>query len=81
MLVLKEKPARMLISLLQGPKYLSQVAREADSTYVHVKHLADLMLAKDLIRTEKKGKRVYVRLTEKGERLAKLVASIAELEG
>jgi len=81
MLVLKEKPAKMLMALLGGSKYLSQVAREIGATYVHVKHLADVFLAKGIIQTERKGKMVYASLTEKGERMARLVESIAEIEG
>ncbi len=71
----------MVLALRQGPKYLSEIARESGATYVHVKHLADLFMAKGIITLEKKGKNVYARLTDKGERLAKLLASVMEIEG
>ncbi len=80
MLFIKEKPVRAITLLREKPKYLSQLAKEADVTYPYIAQLARILVAKGLAVIETKGKFRILRLTEEGKRLAALLEEVRKVE-
>ncbi len=80
MLFLKEKPSNLLIALLEGNHYLSQLAKLAGCTYVYVTNIMSTLESKGLVETEFRGKFRVVKLTQKGKELALLLKQIKEKE-
>ena len=75
----KRKPIRILLALLQDKKwYPSLLAKESDLSYVHTSKLIDLLEEIDLVSSEFKGKTKVIRLTEKGEKLARSLEEITK---
>lgn len=68
-LFLNEKPVRALISLRQSSEdmYCSKISQKIDTTYAHTIKIISRLEEKELIHTEKEGRRKYIRLTSKGE--------------
>ena len=79
---LKAKPSAVLLTLRQKakPLYLSELAREAGLTYVHLTKIIPKLKEKELVKISEKGKFKMVSLTEKGEELATLLATVARFE-
>ncbi|MGC8993337.1 MAG: helix-turn-helix domain-containing protein [Candidatus Aenigmatarchaeota archaeon] len=69
---LRTKPVKMLISLRNGPKYVTLISKEVDATYSHTIKLLDLFNEFGLVEFEEKGRVKMVRLTEGGEEIARL---------
>ena len=67
------KPAKMLVSLRKGPKYATILSKEIDVTYSHTVKLLDLFNDFGLVEFEKKGRIKMVKLTDRGEEIAKLL--------
>jgi len=80
MLFVKEKPVRVITLLREKPKYLSQLAKEADVTYPYITKLAKILVARGLISIETKGKFRVLRLTEEGKKLAALLEEVRKFE-
>jgi len=75
----KRKPIRILLALLQDKKwYPSLLAKESDLSYVHTAKLIDLLEEIDLVSSEFKGKTKVIKLTEKGEKLARSLEEITK---
>ena len=70
------KPARMLASLRKGPKYATILSKEIDVTYSHTVKLLDLFNDFGLVEFEKKGRIKMVKLTDRGEEVAKLLDNL-----
>ncbi len=75
-LFLRPKPVRMIVSLREGPKYATIIAKEVDCTYSHTVKLLDLFKVLGLVDFEKKGRIKIVKLTEVGEDLARAMESV-----
>ncbi len=77
-LFLREKPAKILISLKteKENKYVNQLAKEADCTYAHTIKILDDFEALGLVRFEKTGRIKRVKLTEIGWDIAHDLESI-----
>lgn len=75
-LFLRPKPVRMLVSLKEGPKYATIIAKEVDCTYSHTVKLLDMFKIFGLVDFEKKGRIKIVKLTEVGEDLARAMESV-----
>ena len=75
---LREKPALMLISLLNknADMYASNLAKQVDCTYSHVVKILQEMQKAGLIGFEKQGRLKVLTLTKKGEEVAKSIESI-----
>ncbi|MFH1072073.1 MAG: winged helix DNA-binding protein [Nanoarchaeota archaeon] len=75
---LREKPAMMLISLLNknADMYASNLAKQVDCTYSHVVKILQEMQKAGLIGFEKQGRLKVLTLTKKGEEVAKSIESI-----
>jgi predicted transcriptional regulator len=70
-LFLRLKPVKMLLSLSEGPKYATIIAKEVDCTYSHTVKLLELFKDYALVDFEKKGRIKIVKLTNVGEELAR----------
>ena len=75
------KPVKMLLELLDGPKYATIISKKVDCTYSHTVKLLDIFKESGLVEFEKKGRIKIVKLTEVGEEVArhlqKLVTSLS----
>ena len=73
---LRIKPCRMMILLKDsGSKYISELAKESGSTYVHTTKLVRKLEKEGFLTLEQNGKKRMVKLTEKGNQVA---ASLAD---
>jgi len=71
-LFLRKKPTRLLLSLSgEKKKYVSILAKETDCTYSHVVKLLNILNKLGIATFEKEGRVKYVKLTPKGQEIAK----------
>jgi len=75
---LREKPAMMLVGLLNATNevYASTLAKTVDCTYSHVVKILQEMEDAGLVSFEKTGRLKYLKLTKKGEEIAKHIDAI-----
>ncbi|MBN2095534.1 MAG: winged helix DNA-binding protein [Candidatus Aenigmarchaeota archaeon] len=72
-LFLREKPAKLMLSLKAAdkkPKYVNRISKEIDCTYSHIIRLLDKLQELDLVKFTKVKRVKYVELTETGKDLA-----------
>jgi len=78
------KPVKILISLRSGPKYITLIAKDVDMTYSHTIKLLDVFNELGLVEFEEKGRIKIVRLSDRGEELARifdtLISKISKLK-
>ena len=74
----REKPAMMLVTLLnsQHEQYASSLAKVVDCTYSHIVKILNEMQKADLITFKKEGRLKVLKLTKKGEDVAKSIEEI-----
>ena len=74
----REKPANMLIGLKRanGEIYASSLAKSIDCTYSHVVKILQEMEDAGLVSFEKTGRLKILKLTKKGEEVAKHIDAI-----
>lgn len=74
----REKPAMMLVNLLNSNNevYASTLAKTVDCTYSHVIKILQEMEDANLINFEKTGRLKILKLTKKGEEVAKHLDAI-----
>jgi predicted transcriptional regulator len=75
---LREKPSMMLVTLLNSNNevYASTLAKSVDCTYSHVVKILQAMEDAGLVAFEKTGRLKYLKLTKKGEEIAKHIDAI-----
>ena len=75
---IREKPAMMLVTLLNSTNevYASTLAKSVDCTYSHVVKILQEMEDAGLVSFEKTGRLKYLKLTKKGEEIAKHIDAI-----
>lgn len=75
---IREKPAMMLVTMLNSTVevYASTLAKSVDCTYSHVVKILQEMEDAGLVTFEKTGRLKYLRLTKKGEEIAKHIDAI-----
>jgi predicted transcriptional regulator len=75
---LREKPSMMLVTLLNSNNevYASTLAKSVDCTYSHVVKILQEMEDAGLVSFEKTGRLKYLKLTKKGEEIAKHIDAI-----
>lgn len=76
--ILREKPVMMLVHLLNANAeiYASTLAKSVDCTYSHVVKVLQEMEDAGLVSFEKTGRLKYLKLTKKGEEIAKHLDAI-----
>jgi len=76
--IFREKPAMMLVSLLNSdePVYGSALAKIIDCTYSHLIKVLNHMKRADLILFERQGRLKLLKLTDRGREVARCIASI-----
>ena len=74
----REKPAMMLVTLLnsQQEQYASSLAKVVDCTYSHIVKILNEMQKAELITFQKEGRLKVLKLTRKGEEIAKSIDGI-----
>jgi predicted transcriptional regulator len=74
----REKPAMMLVTLLnsQQEQYASSLAKIVDCTYSHIVKILNEMQKADLLTFQKEGRLKVLKLTKKGEEIAKAIDTI-----
>lgn len=74
----REKPAMMMITLLntQSEQYASSLAKQVDCTYSHIVKILNEMQKADLITFQKEGRLKVLKLTKKGEDVARSIDGI-----
>ena len=75
-LFLRSKPVKILISLKNGPKYATIVAKEVDCTYSHTVKLLDEFKKIGLVEFDKRGRIKIISLTEDGMDLAHAIEGV-----
>jgi len=75
---IREKPAMMLVNLLNPTTepYASTLAKKVDCTYSHVVKILQEMEDAGLVNFEKSGRLKILKLTKKGEEIAKHIEAI-----
>ena len=75
---IREKPAMMLVHLLNSNAevYASTLAKAVDCTYSHVVKILQEMEDAGLVSFEKTGRLKILKLTKKGEEIAKHIDAI-----
>lgn len=78
-LLLRKKPAKLLISLnTEEHKYVTVLAKEIDCTYSHVVKLLDIFAKLGIVRYKKEGRVKYITLTEEGKEIAKTLDALVK---
>jgi predicted transcriptional regulator len=79
-LFLKDKQARLLTVLSNQARewHITDLAREANVTYVHTSKFISLCEKKGIVAAEKHGRTKKLSLTKKGEAIAKNIAEILQ---
>jgi predicted transcriptional regulator len=77
-LFLREKPARILLSMkmAKGPVYATILSKEADCTYSHTVKILNTLLNMGIINFEKKGRIKMVELTNDGWDIAHNIEAV-----
>lgn len=79
-ILLREKPSKLFLLLLQDKQWrISMLARESNQSYVYATELIKQFEEAGLITVNTDGKRKEPRLTEKGEKLAKIIQELISL--
>ena len=80
-LFLHLKPVKIIVRMKDPTteNYASALASQADCTYSHAVRIIQEMDEKDLIETEKKGRRKQIELTEEGDRIAEELAELMSI--
>jgi len=75
---IREKPAMMLVNLLNSNSevYASTLAKSVDCTYSHVVKILQEMEDAGLVSFEKTGRLKILKLTKKGDEIAKHIDAI-----
>ena len=69
-LLFYSKPLHLILCLHNGPKYVTKIAKEIDTTYSHTVKLLEKLKRMGLVEFEKKGRIKIVRLSPLGEKVA-----------
>ena len=81
-LLLKVKPVKILLLLREDKEwYISELARKSGVTYVYTDYVINKLEKAGLIKTDKKGRKVTVKLTEKGLHIASIFEDIDQRLG
>lgn len=77
----REKPALMLVTLYNSTNevYASNLAKGVDCTYSHVVKILQEMSKAGLVQFQKQGRLKILKLTKKGEDVAKKISEINSL--
>jgi DNA-binding MarR family transcriptional regulator len=80
-ILIKEKPAAMLLVLLHSKKavYVSTLAKQVKYTYSHVVKVLQNMEKAGLVSTEKHGRLKLIELTLKGKDVAEKIEEMKRL--
>lgn len=79
-ILLREKPSKLFLLLLQDKQWrLSILARESNQSYVYATELIKEFTAAGLISVNSNGRKRTLKLTEKGEKIAKALQGLVEL--
>lgn len=75
---LHTKPSRILVRLADpsADNYASALSKKVGCTYSHTVRIIQKLEEKGLVRTEKKGRKKEVELTEDGEEIAQAINSV-----
>ncbi|MDE1811047.1 MAG: MarR family transcriptional regulator [Candidatus Micrarchaeota archaeon] len=76
-ILFKDKQIRILLALRDASQswYIATLAKASDTTYVHACNLVNACERMGITESEKHGKIKRIRLTEKGAKIAEMVAS------
>lgn len=82
-IIFKDKQARIIMSLRNREQewYISSLAKATDTTYVHTCKFVGMCESAGFTTSERHGKVKVIKLTDKGEQLADMVAGIYGLMG
>ena len=75
-LFLRSKPAQILVSLKDKPKYATILSKETDCTYSHTVKILTVFKKFGLVNFDKKGRIKIVSLTPEGRDIANLLHSL-----
>jgi predicted transcriptional regulator len=80
-LIFKERQAKMLVLLLDNSRdwYISTLAKESQSTYVHACNFLLSCESLGIVESERHGRMKSIKLTEKGMQIARMVSDIIRL--
>ena len=78
--ILHPKPSNLLTLLLQDKQWhTAALARESNQSYVYATELIKLFETAGLVSVSSSGRRKIVKLTEKGEKIARSIEDILKL--
>ncbi|MEM5811319.1 MAG: winged helix DNA-binding protein [Candidatus Aenigmatarchaeota archaeon] len=77
-LLFRSKPLRVILSLNDGPKYISVISKEIDCTYSHTIKVLEELKEHGLIEFTKSGRIKVVTITKRGEEIFRLIKNLNE---
>lgn len=79
-LFIREKPVRIIreINNPQTDNYASQISKQADCTYSHTVRLLQKFEDKNVVNSNKRGRKKELELTDKGENIAKTLSDLLQ---
>jgi DNA-binding MarR family transcriptional regulator len=80
-LLLHSKPVKILVHL-NNPStdnYPSQIAKDIDCTYSHTVRITQRLEDHSLINAEKNGRKKQLQLTDKGEKISKVLSELLHI--
>jgi predicted transcriptional regulator len=79
-ILLREKPSKLLTLLLQDKQWhISALARDSNQSYIYATTLIKQFETAGLVSLNSNGKKRIVKLTEKGEKIARTIQDLATL--
>lgn len=80
-ILLKDKQAMILVSLREGkqPWHISSLSKACNTTYVHTSNFIKKCEMMGIVQNERHGKTKEIKLTEKGTKLAEMLAGVYSL--
>jgi len=76
-LLLKKKPVKVVLLLREeGEWYLSELARRSGVTYVYIVYLVKEFAKYGLVKADRKGKKMIVKLTDEGAQIASVLEEL-----
>lgn len=78
---LNVKPAKILIALNDPntESYASAISKKTDCTYSHTVRIIQKLEGFDLVESEMKGRKKELELTDRGQKLAKVLSEVMHL--
>ena len=70
---------KIIISISKHVNYISKIARKTNGMYSHIAKIIKALEEKEILTRKKEGRKVYIKLTKKGEKIKELLIELEKL--